>query len=192
MKGKKTLAGVIIAAIAVILLINVIVSYNGVVGERESIDAKFGQIGVRLQERHDKMGQMIAAIQGLEEHETEIYTLITAARAAYAGANSTEELINADAAEANALSRLLVVMEDNNPNITASSLYYGYVVEVAAMESALAVARRDYNTAVEKYNASVKRFPKVLYIKLFDFESKMPYWKMNNGADEIPMIEVDG
>ena len=63
--------------------------------------------------------------------------------------------------------------------------------EISSIESSLAVARRDYNEAVQDYNASVRRFPRVLYAGMFGFDKSVEYWKMNDGADEVPVIEFD-
>ncbi|HPG42829.1 MAG TPA: LemA family protein [Acholeplasmataceae bacterium] len=119
-----------------------------------------------------------------------MYNAITAARTAYASAQSMDDLIAADAAEALAFSDLLVVVEDN-PNITATGGYYALIDEISSMESALSVARRDYNEAVQDYNAAVRRFPRVLYASLFGFEKEVEYWKMNDGADEVPVIDFN-
>ena len=59
------------------------------------------------------------------------------------------------------------------------------------MESSLAVARRDFNLATQDYNSSIRKFPKVLYASLFGFEKDQPYWKMNEGADEVPVVSFD-
>lgn len=179
---------VVVVVIALIILVSVISGYNSMVDMRETIDASSSQIEVRLQQRHDKMIQMTAAVEGLEEHAQQIYTIIATARTQYDNASTMDELIEADAAEADALSRLLVVVEDN-PDVSATGLYYTYVDEIAATEATLAVARRDYNNSVQEYNTEVKKFPKVMYANMFSFEKTMPYWKMNDGADEIPTVD---
>jgi LemA protein len=82
----------------------------------------------------------------------------------------------------------LVAVEDN-PLITATSGYNSLIDEISSTESALSVARRDYNLAVADYNAGVRKFPAVLYAGIFGFEREAVYWKMNEGADEVPVID---
>ncbi len=178
--------GLIVLVFGIIL----ISGYNRLVNLDTEIDEKYSDIGIRLQERHDKIGQIVGAVSGLQEHEKTIYNAITSARAAYAAANTMEERIAADAAEAIALSDLLVVVEDN-PNITAAAGYYGLIDEISSMESALSVSRRDYNEAVKAYNGAVRRFPGVLYAALFDFQKEYDYWKTNDGVDEVPVIDFN-
>lgn len=75
-------------------------------------------------------------------------------------------MIAADALEALAMTQLLVVIEDN-PLITAGAGYQALIDSISSFESALFVARRDYNDAVADYNIMVRKFPKVLYASLF-------------------------
>jgi LemA protein len=190
-KAVTLITSGIIGILVLIFGIGLITGYNALVTLDEDISGKYSQIENRLQERHDKIGQIVQSVNGLQEHAETIYTQITQARAAYAAAvasGDTQAMIEADALEAIALTNLLVVVEDN-PLITANVGFYALIDEISAMESALSVARRDYNQAVQSYNTSVRRFPRVLYASLLGFERNLSYWKMNDGADEVPVID---
>jgi len=185
----KKLLKYIPLAIVLILIIAVVASvwssYNGTVDLRETVNSKESEVKNRLQQRHDKMEQLISAIEGLQDHAQDIYNMITEARAAYAKATasgSSEDYIAADALETS----VLLAFEDN-PYITATEAYLNYMDEVSAMENTLAVARRDYNNAVQKYNTEVKKFPKVLYLGVFGFEKELPYWEVDDSAAEVPL-----
>ncbi|MCK7479223.1 MAG: LemA family protein [Candidatus Moduliflexus flocculans] len=82
---KKVLA--IVAAVLVILVVTVSVSvisgYNSLVDSRAQIEADQSQIEIRLQERHDMLLQLIAAVGGLQTHEQAIYDAIVSARGLY-------------------------------------------------------------------------------------------------------------
>ncbi len=184
---KKNIPLAIILIIIVALVAVVWGSYNGTVDMRESVDAKESEVENRLQQRHDKMEQLINAVEGMQDHAEDIYEMITEARAAYARAQtsgSAEDYIEADALETS----VLLAMEDN-PYISATDAYLTYMDEVSAMENTLAVARRDYNEAVRKYNTAVKKFPRVLYIGIFGFEKELPYWEVDDDASEVPLAD---
>lgn len=190
--NKTVLYGIIGTFVLFVIIIGISlgVGYNRLVTKDEDINSKYSQIEVRLQERHDKIGQLIATVDGLQEHAETIYNAITEAREAYAEAiaeGDMDALIDADAQAALALTDVLLVVEDN-PLITAGSGYTALMDEISSMESALAVARRDYNEAVQEYNTSVRKFPTVIYAGMFGFEKDLTYWKMNDGADEVPEI----
>jgi LemA protein len=174
----------------VLFVVSLIFGYNALVDLDEDIQGKYAQVENRLQERHDKIGQIVATVEGLQEYALNVYEAITAARLAYQQAQNLEELVEADALTAIAFSNLLVVVEDN-PNISVTPAFVGLMDEISSMESALSIARRDYNLAVQAYNATVRRFPRNLYASLFGFERSNPYWKINDGADEVPVIDFN-
>ncbi len=181
----------VILAFLLFVGFSLMASYNNLVELDEQINSSHSQIEVRLQERHDKIGQLLGAINGLQEHAETIYDAITAARQAYANAISSgdmDAIIAADAQEAVALTDVLLVVEDN-PLITATAGYVALIDEISSMESALAVARRDYNESVQSFNTRVRKFPTVLFVTAFGFEKELEYWKMNDGADEVPVID---
>jgi len=181
----------VVLGILMIIFISVIVGYNSLVDNDESVDQAQSEVVNRLNQRQDLMGQLIPTVTGLQEHAEAIYDKIVAARSAYANAvaaNNIDGMIEADGLQVEAINQLLIVIEDN-PNIHATSAFIGLIDNISAMESSLAQARRDYNTHVGTYNSSVRKFPKVLYASLFGFEKEKPYWKMNDGADEIPQID---
>ncbi|MGE0003185.1 MAG: LemA family protein [Candidatus Izemoplasmatales bacterium] len=192
MKGKIILGFLSIVVVFVLIVgIGLATGYNKLVDYEVNIDAYYAQIEVRLQERHDKIGEIVAAVEGLQEHAETIYNAITAARQAYADAITSgdmDALIAADAAEAIALTDVLVAVEDN-PLITATAGYMALIDECSSMESALAVARRDFNEAVADYNAAIRKFPTVLYAGVVGFTGPKEYWKMNDGAEEVPTID---
>lgn len=189
-KLKILIPLIVVLLIIVIIVGTIIASYNSTVQMRENIDSDYAQVINRIQQRHDKMEQIISAVEGLQEHATDIYKMITDARTAYSEAKDIDGYIEADSMDAKALNNLLVVVE-SNPSITATSAYYAYIDEASAMENALAIARKDYNDSVRIYNTEVKKFPKVLYIGMFGFEKEMEYWQLADGAGEIPLVNYD-
>ena len=68
---------------------------------------------------------------------------------------------------------------------------YQLMGDIELLEGMLAVARRDYNDSVLAYNTSVLKFPRVLYASMFGFARSYEYWKMNDGADEIPVVDFE-
>lgn len=191
--GRKSVVLIVSAILGVLVLIigiSLIVGYNGLVELEEDITGKYQQVENRLLERHDKIGLIVDAIDGLQTHELAVYQAIVDARIAYANSTTMDDLINADNLSAIALTNLLAVME-NYPDIAAAGGYYMLIDEISSTESGLAFARREYNLAVQEYNVEVRKFPKVLYARLLGFEQSYVYWKLNDGEDELPVIDFD-
>lgn len=193
--GKKLLIGIFGGLFLLLLIVGIslIGGYNSMVDADENVNSKFSQIDVMLASRYQKITDIVASVNGLEEHALDIYTEITEARAAYASAKENQDieaLIEADALQSLALTDLIaLVVSEDNPNISATGAYAALIDEISSAEAELAYARTLYNRAVEAYNASVRRFPKVLYASLFGFEKSREYWKYN--GTEIPEVDFN-
>ena len=190
----KKMRGKIILIVAVLFVVVIgvilIVGYNSLVNENEEIDSNFANVNNVLISRHDKITQLVATVNGLQDHAENIYNAITSAREAYASAQANGtvgEIAEADALESLAITDLVAFMlVEDNPEITATSAYNSLMDEIASTENELKIARKDYNDSVEEYMKSIKKFPKLLYAGIFGFEKQKEYWKMNDGQNEIP------
>ncbi|MDD5183282.1 MAG: LemA family protein [Bacilli bacterium] len=188
MRGKIIL---IVAVLFVVVIgVSLIVGYNSLVNENEEIDSNFANVNNVLISRHDKITQLVATVNGLQDHAENIYNAITSAREAYAAAQANGtvgEIAEADALESLAITALVAFMlVEDNPEITATSAYNSLMDEIASTENELKIARKDYNDSVEEYMKSIKKFPKLLYAGIFGFEKQKEYWKINDGQNEIP------
>jgi LemA protein len=192
MNSKGLVLGVagIISLLMIITGITLMVGYNRLVDLEESINGKLAQVDNRLQERKDKIDQLVDVVEAYTTVEQSIFTMITNARAAYAAAKiigDPDAMAEADALEIQAINALLAVIEDN-PEIKSDAVYISLMIEISSMESALSTARLRYNESVETYNRSARQFPRILFVRMFDFDSSKTYWKINDGAGEVPDI----
>jgi len=191
--NKKIISfGSIVFIVLLVIAIILIVGYNSLVDRKEEIVAKESQVLNRLSQRDATIYQLLGAVEGLQEHAENIYEMITDARKAFndaKAAGDTEGMIEADAMEVKAVRELIIVIEDN-PNVNATPAFLTLMDKITANENAISVARKDYNDRVAEYNKSVRKFPTILYAKLFGFEADKPYWKMD-GNNEIPKIEFN-
>lgn len=192
MNSKVIVLGIagIISLLIIITGITLMVGYNRLVDLDESINGRMAQIDNRLQERKDKIDQLVDVVEGYTTVEQSIYTMITDARASYAAAKvsgNPDDMAEADALEIQAINALLAIVEDN-PEIKSNQVYTNLMIEISSMESALSTARLRYNESVETYNRSARQFPRILFVQMFDFDTSKTYWKINDGAGEVPDI----
>ena len=179
--------GLLIVLIVLVLLAIIGVSaYNGLAAARESVDTAEAQIDAMLQRRADLIPNVVATVQSFTDHETDVINAVTEARKQLAGAKTVEEKAAADDALTTALSGLTVVVE-NYPELKSDTVYVGLMDELEGSENRIAVARQDYNTAVQRYNQAIVRFPKNLLARLFGFE-KAPYFAAAAGAETVPDV----
>ena len=133
-------------------------SYNGLVSKSEAVDTELSNLDVMLQRRADLIPNLVNTVKGYTTHETEIINSITDAREKLINANSLEEKSNANNELTSSLNALMVVVE-NYPDLKSSQNFIQLSDELAGTENRVAVARRDYNSAVKNYNLKVKTFP---------------------------------
>ncbi|MCM3192139.1 LemA family protein [Priestia megaterium] len=192
MKNKGLIATLIGIAIVVILGLGIVViygvsSYNSLVSAQEDVDNKFSQIDNQLKRRADLIPNLVETVKGYAKHEQEAIDSVTQARAQLAGAKTPEDKADANQQLSGALNRLLVVVE-KYPDLKANENFRSLMDSLEGTENRLAVARKDYNDEVAKYNKSVKRFPKSMLAGTFGFEKK-PYFEVTNEEKEAPKVD---
>ena len=190
MKNKKLWIILAVVAVLIIAIIASLVStYNGLVEKKAEVDQKFAQVQTVLQRRSDLIPNLVSTVKGYAAHEESVYTAIADARAALSGAKTPEELSEANGELDSAISRLLVVVE-NYPDLKANQNFIGQQDELAGSESRIAKERKNYNEAVQDYNASIRKFPKGNIAGLFGFE-KADFFEADANAQDAPEVSFD-
>ena len=182
MKGF-IIAGVIVA----ILVVMGISGYNGLVAANENVNGKWAQVDNQLQRRADLIPNLVNTVKGFAAHEQTAIQAVADARARLAGAPGPAAKAQANAELTGALSRLLMVAE-NYPNLKADRNFLALQDELTGTENRLAVARQDYNNAVQMFNARIQSFPSVMYAKVFGFSAK-EYFRAEEGAKQVPKVQ---
>ncbi|BBB91979.1 MAG TPA: LemA family protein [Methylomusa anaerophila] len=182
MKGW-IIAGIIIALLAIVG----VGGYNNLVSLNESVNGKWSQIENQLQRRADLIPNLVNTVKGFAAQEQQVIKSITDARANLAGAQGPAAKAQADAELSSALSRLLVVVE-NYPNLKSDQTFKALMDELAGTENRIAVARKDYNDAVQGYNTKIRSFPTSLYAGAMGFGAK-EYFRAEEGAKTVPEVK---
>lgn len=161
---KKTLL-VLVAVLAAIVLLALFaflawISFkNGIIRQREAVDAEWSQVENQLKRRADLIPNLVNTVKGFAAHEQAAIAAVTEARARLGGAGAAvADRAKAENELGSALARLLVVVE-NYPNLKADQTFRQLSDELAGTENRIAVARRAYNEAVRAYNTKIKQFP---------------------------------
>lgn len=184
---KGTIIAIVIIALVVILGIAMVSGYNTMVTLEADVDAAYSNMDVYMQRRADLIPNLVSTVKGYAAHEQAAIDSVTEARAKLTGATTVEEAAEADAELSAALSRLLVIVE-NYPDLKASANFTQLADELAGTENRIAVARKDYNAIVTKFNATIRRFPNSLLAGLFGFEAKTLF-TASSSAQEVPNVE---
>lgn len=166
--------------------------YNTLQGLDEQVNKAQGQIEVQLQRRADLIPNLIETVKGVAAQETTVFVAVAEARAKLAGAvqgGNVQEMANADAAMQAPLGRLLAIAEAY-PDLKSSANFSQLQDQLEGTENRVAVARTDYNSAVEQLNTTARKFPTNLTAKMFGLGKPRPYFEVTSAeAKDAPKVK---
>lgn len=161
---------------------------NDLVTQRETVNGAWAQVDVVLQRRAELIPNLVETVKGFAKQEREILESIANARAGLLNARNPQESIEANSRLDNAIGRLLVVVE-NYPQLRSNENFLRLQDELAGSENRIAVERRRYNEAVQRYNTSIEMFPNNLAAGLFGFTRNDAYFKTDPAARQAPAVK---
>lgn len=190
----KTWVLILLASLLAGCGINNIPSYD------EQVKAAWGQVQNQYQRRADLIPNLVETVKGYAKHEQDTLTAVIEARAKATSiqvdANTLddpEKIKQFQAAQAQltgALSRLMVVAEQY-PNLKADQNFLALQSQLEGTENRIAVARKDFITAVQKYNTEIRTFPGRIWHSLMysDLPLRESFEATSANADKAPEVK---
>ena len=149
---------IVLIALAVLLLIYAVVTYNGLVRLRNQAEEAFSDIDVQLKRRHDLIPNLVETVKGYATHERQVFENVTAARSNAVAASGPEQQAQAENQLTGALRQLFAVAE-NYPDLKASQNFLELQNELTDTEDKIQASRRFYNMTVRDLNVKIEQFP---------------------------------
>ncbi|MDZ4390757.1 MAG: LemA family protein [Gemmatimonadales bacterium] len=166
--------------------------YNKLQELDEGVNKAQAQIQTQLQRRADLIPNLVETVKGVAAQETSVFTAVAEARSRLAGAvqsGNLSEMAEANAAMTAPLGRLLAIAEAY-PELKSSANFTQLQDQLEGTENRVAVARTDYNAAVEQFNATIRRFPTNLTAKMFGLSKSREYYEATAvNAEQAPAVE---
>ncbi|HMF79085.1 MAG TPA: LemA family protein [Bryobacteraceae bacterium] len=186
---KGALIGlVVVVLVGLVFGGQLIGSRNELVTERNDIDSKWAQVDNDMKRRADLIPNLVETVKGFAKQEQTVIGDVAKARAALLGARSRNEEISANNQLGGAIGRLLVLQE-NYPQLKSNENFLRLQDELAGTENRIAVSRRDYNLAIQKYNTDVELFPKNIAASIFGFHRDDAYFKTTDEEKKVPAVK---
>ena len=172
--------GLIFLGVIAVLVIYLIIIYNGLVALRNRIENGFSQIDVQLQRRYDLIPNLVETAKGYMAHEREtLEAVIQVRNAAQSAASRAEDnptdadairgLAGAEALLGSAMGKFFALAEAY-PDLKANQNMLQLQEELASTENRISFARQAYNDAVMNYNTKRESFPDMLVANNFGFK----------------------
>ena len=157
----------IVIAIAVVLILFVVVSYNGLVRLRNRIENAWAQIDVQLKRRYDLIPNLVETVKGYAGHERQTLEAVTQARANAINAQGPAQQAQAENAITGALKSLFAVAEAY-PDLKANANFLNLQEELTGTEGRISYARQFYNDTVLRLNTKTETFPGNVFANAFN------------------------
>ena len=177
----------IVLGVIVLLVLWIIVVYNGLVAMRQRVNQSFADIDVQMKQRHDLIPNLVETVKGYAAHEREALEAVTKARQQAVQAQGVENQAQAENMLTAALRQLLAVAEAY-PDLKANQNFLALQEELTGTEGRIAFSRQFYNEQVLSYDNSLEQFPTNIVAGMFNFEPK-PYFEAEEAARSVPQVD---
>jgi LemA protein len=154
--------------VAVLVVIVVIVIYNGLVRKRVETENSWSQIDVQLKRRYDLIPNLVETVKGYAAHEKETLERVIQARNAAINAKGVAEHAQAENMLTGAL-KTIFALSESYPDLKANQNFLKLQEELTATENRIGFARQHYNDVVGQYNSSLQAFPANVIGNMFGF-----------------------
>jgi len=144
--------------ILLILIIWFISINNRLVALKNNRESAFSDIDVQLKQRYDLIPQLMGAVKGYMDHESDVLVRVTEARSRAMNAGTISEKIAAEASLGAAMNGFNMQIEAY-PELKANSNFMHLQSEISDIENKLAAVRRFFNSATKEYNNGIEQFP---------------------------------
>lgn len=178
----------IVIGIVVLIVLWLIVIYNGLVAGRNQAQTAWSQIDVQLKRRHDLIPNLVQVVKDAMGYEQETLTKVIQARNAAAAASGPAQAGPAEAALSQATRGLLGLVE-SYPQLKANENVKQLQEELASTENKIAFSRQFYNDSVNSYNNRRQSFPAVLAAASLGF-APIDLFTMPETEREVPKVAL--
>lgn len=172
---------------------------NTIPTAEENAKAKWADVQNQYQRRADLIPNLVATVQGYAKQEREVLVEVTNARARATSVNvspeqlsdpqAVEQFSQAQGALSQSLGRLLLVVE-RYPDLKSNQNFLALQSQLEGTENRIAIARSDYNKAVQAYNTEIRTFPSIIGAKLiYGAKPMVPFQATTPGAEQAPKVQ---
>ncbi len=174
---------------------------NAIPTKEETAKARWADVQNDYQRRADLIPNLVATVKGYAAQERNVLDEVTQARASATQIHVDASTLTNQAALnqfaqaqdrlGGALSRLLVANE-RYPELKSNENFLTLQSQLEGTENRIAIARRDYNAAVQDYNTTLRVFPTSIWAAtLYSSSKPMALFTASAAAQSAPTVSFD-
>jgi len=176
----------IILGLLAVILMYIIIVYNGLVTLRNRVKEAWSDIDVQLKRRYDLIPNLVETVKGYASHEKETLERVIQARNAAMSANGLKEKGEAENILSGTLKSLFALSE-NYPDLKASVNFLELQKELADTENKIQASRRFYNGNVKDFNTRLEVFPSNIIAQIFSFKAS-DFFSIGEEEKQTPKV----
>lgn len=179
----------IVLGIVGLLVLWLVLTYNGLVGLKNQTANSWRQIDVQLKRRHDLIPNLVNTVRGAMEFERDTLTQVMEARNKAMTATSPADAAKREGELTQALGRLFAVAE-NYPTLRANENVKMLQEELTATENKVGFARQFYNDVATRYNIRQQTFPTLLIANSLGFKTAELFEVTEEAERAVPAVDL--
>ena len=168
---------------------------NSIPTAEENAKAKWADVQSQYQRRADLVPNLVNTVRAAADQERTVLREVTEARASATRITVTPEQLTDPAAMARfseAQGRLtlsLQRLQEAYPELRSNDGFLNLQSQLEGTENRIAVARRDYNAAVQAYNTEIRTFPSVIGARVIYGSQPMQPFQADEAAQSAPTVD---
>ena len=168
---------------------------NSIPTAEENAKAKWADVQSQYQRRADLVPNLVNTVRAAADQERNVLREVTEARASATRITVAPEQLTDPAAMARfseAQGRLtlsLQRLQEAYPELRSNEGFLNLQSQLEGTENRIAVARRDYNAAVQAYNTEIRTFPSVIGARVVYGSQPMQPFQAEEAAQRAPTVD---
>jgi LemA protein len=172
---------------------------NTIPTQDEATKAAWAEVQNQYQRRADLVPNLVATVKGYAAQEKSVLVEVTQARA-----SATQVKVDAStitdpaqfqqyAAAQDKLSGVLgrlMMIQEQYPDLKSNQNFLALQSQLEGTENRITIARRDYNTAAQTYNTTLRTFPSVFWAKtMYSGQKPAQLFQASASAQTAPTVD---
>lgn len=161
----------LVIGVIALLVIYVLVTYNGFVKIKNRVEEAFSTMDVYLKKRWDLIPNIVETVKGYAKHEKSTLSEVIKLRNGAYDDMSNDDKIKANQELSKGITKIMALAEQY-PDLKANENFKDLSAQLTKIEDEIANSRKYYNGTVREFNDKVQMFPSNVVAMIFGYKAK--------------------